>query len=233
MRRSAPTNRRRVAGSGDGAGAALFAELARLTLLAEPERMLWGSGFQFVAGVDEVGRGSLAGPVVAAAVILPPGFSWPGIDDSKRLEESERSALAEVIRQRAVGFGISSASSAEVDRENVARASLLAMAGALEKLTPQPQALLSDAFAVPGMRMPQVAIIHGDATSISIAAASIVAKDHRDRLMTNLGRLYPGYGFERHKGYGVTEHLEALRHMGPCREHRLTFRGVCPEATVH
>ncbi len=212
--------------------AALFAELGRLTLLSEPEALLRGRGYRWIAGTDEVGRGCLAGPVVAAAVILPEGFWWPGIDDSKKLDPAERFEIADELRRRAVAYAISVVSAREIEDTDIRRASLAAMKRALEALDPEPEIVLSDAFAVPGYARPQVPIVHGDARSISIAAASILAKVHRDQLMDDLAIRYPGYFFGRHKGYAVAEHREVLLRIGPCPEHRLTFRGVLPEAEL-
>jgi ribonuclease HII len=209
--------------------AALFAELGRLTILAEPEHLLRENGYRRIAGTDEVGRGCLAGPVVAAAVILPEGFWWPGIDDSKKLDAEARRDIAAELRTRAVAYTISVVSAREIERTDIRRASLWAMRQALEALDPSPDVVLTDAFAVPGYSGRQVPIVHGDAVSMSIAAASILAKVHRDRLMDELAIRYPAYSFDRHKGYAVAEHREILLRIGPCPEHRLTFRGVLPE----
>ena len=209
--------------------AALFAELGRLRQLALLESELRARGFTHVAGVDEVGRGCLAGPVVAGAVILPAGCVLPGLDDSKRLDPDSRSRLDHAIRLRAVAIGLGVVEARQIDSENILRASLEAMRRAVCALDPAPDALLVDAVRVPAVRVPQVAVIHGDALSVSIAAASIVAKVHRDRLLEALARRHPVYGFESHKGYGTPEHWEALRLYGPCPEHRMSFRGVTPE----
>ena len=186
--------------------ATLFAELGRLRHLTRLERALRSRGFTRIAGVDEAGRGSLAGPVVAAAVILPGACVLPGLDDSKLVE-----AVA-------------------IDAGDILRASLEAMRQAVIALDPAPEVLLVDAVRVPGVTLPQVAVIHGDALSASIAAASIVAKVYRDGLLDELARQHPAYGFDQHKGYGTPEHWAALRQSGPCPEHRLTYRGVVPEA---
>jgi ribonuclease HII len=209
--------------------AALFAELGRLKDLARLEAQLSGRGFRRVAGVDEAGRGSLAGPVVAAAVILPADCILPGLDDSKRIDAEARERLDREIRRRALAAAVGVVEASDIDAGDILRASLEAMRLAVAALAPEPQALLVDAVRVPGVRMPQVSVVHGDALSSSIAAASIVAKVHRDRLLEELGRSYPVYGFGDHKGYGTPEHWEALRRYGPCREHRLTYRGVVPE----
>jgi ribonuclease HII len=209
--------------------AALFAELGRLRQLALLESELSLRGFTFIAGVDEVGRGCLAGPVVAGAVILPSGCVLPGLDDSKRLDADARERLAAQILRRAVAVGIGVVEARQIDADNILRASLEAMRRAVCALDPPPDVLLVDAVRVPGVRMPQLPVVHGDALSLSIAAGSIVAKVHRDRLLDELGRRHPVYGFEAHKGYGTPEHWEALRLYGPCPEHRMTFRGVTPD----
>jgi len=207
---------------------ALFAELGRLSLLGRLERELRGRGYTLVAGVDEAGRGSLAGPVVAGAVILPAGCVLPGLDDSKRLDPPARVRLDGEIRRRALAVGIGAVGAADIDASDILRASLTAMKMAIETLCPEPDALLIDAIAVPGVRRPQLPVVHGDALCGSIAAASIVAKVHRDGLLEELGRRYPAYGFEQHKGYGTPEHWDALQRYGPCPEHRLSYRGVVP-----
>lgn len=205
---------------------ALFAELGRLATLDRLEREIRRRGYRFVAGVDEAGRGSLAGPVVAAAVILPDGFVLPALDDSKKLDAPTRQRLAEHVRRRALAVGIGVVSAREIDVRDILRASLAAMRVAVEALRPEAEVLLCDAVAVPGFRRPQLPVIHGDALCSSIAAASVVAKVHRDALMDELARRQPVYGFDRHKGYGTPEHWVALRRFGPCAEHRLSYRGV-------
>lgn len=209
--------------------AALFAELGRLRELSLAETELARRGYARIAGVDEAGRGSLAGPVVAAAVILPRGCVLPGLDDSKKLDAEARARLAPEIRRRAIACGVGVVAAADIDAGDILRASLEAMRRAVAALSPGPDVLLVDAVTVPGVRLPQIPIIHGDALSVSIAAASIVAKVHRDGLLDALARRHPAYGFEQHKGYGTPEHWEALRLCGPCPEHRLTYRGVVPE----
>jgi len=205
---------------------ALFAELGRLCLLSRLEKELRRSGYRLLAGVDEAGRGCLAGPVVAGAVILPEGYLLPGLDDSKRLDAASRERLNRELRRHAVAVGVGVVSAVDIDSRNILQASLAAMRIAIESLWPEPDAILVDAVSVPGVRRPQLPVIHGDALCSSIAAASIVAKVHRDGLMDELARCYPAYGFEHHKGYGTPEHWEALRLYGPCPEHRLTYRGV-------
>lgn len=205
---------------------ALFAELGRLSLLDSLERELRRRGYRLVAGVDEAGRGSLAGPVVAAAVILPEGCVLPGLDDSKKLDAPTRERLAMEVRGRALAVGVGVVSARDIDCRDILRASLAAMRVAIEALAPAPDAILVDAVTVPGVRRPQLPVVHGDALCGSIAAASIVAKVYRDGLLADLGRRYPSYGFEHHKGYGTPEHWDALRRLGPCPEHRLSYHGV-------
>jgi ribonuclease HII len=206
----------------------LFAELGRLRELARIETELGRRGYRLVAGVDEVGRGSLAGPVVAAAVILPAGCILVGLDDSKRLDAPCRERLARAIRFHAVAVGVGVVSAAEIDLRDILRASLAAMKLAILALDPQPEALLLDAVSLPGIRLPQLPIVHGDALCSSVAAASIVAKVARDRMLDELSLRFPAYGFEHHKGYGTPEHWQALSAHGPCPEHRLSYHGVVP-----
>jgi ribonuclease HII len=209
--------------------AALFAELGRLRDLTLLETELCRRGFTRIAGVDEAGRGSLAGPVVAAAVVLPPGCLLPGIDDSKKLDAEARERLAPEIRRRAIAVGVGVVQARDIDSGDILRASLEAMRLAVTALAPSPEILLVDAVTVPGVRIPQIPLIHGDALSASIAAASIVAKVYRDGLLDALALRHPSYGFDQHKGYGTPDHWDALRRCGPCPEHRLTYRGVVPE----
>ena len=195
--------------------------------LLEFERRAWAGGFRQVAGVDEVGRGPLAGPVVAAAVILPVGVDLPLVNDSKQLTAGERDALAAALiglAGIAIGMGIVSVS--VIDRHNILRATHMAMHQAVANLRRTPDYLLIDGRPVAGFGMATEAIVKGDGRSASIAAASILAKVHRDRLMDDLDRRYAGYGFSRHKGYGTPEHLDALRRLGPCPEHRRSFAPV-------
>jgi len=208
---------------------ALFAELGRLSVLHRLERELARRGYRLVAGVDEVGRGCLAGPVAAAAVILPEDCVLPGLDDSKRLDAPSRDKLEREVRRHAVAVGLGLVGAPEIDERNILRASLAAMRQAVDGLCPQPDFLLVDAVTVPGQRRPQLPIVHGDALCASIAAASIVAKVYRDRILDEMAQRFPAYGFEKHKGYGTAEHWEALRRYGPCPEHRLSFEGVVLE----
>ncbi|MEX0878944.1 MAG: ribonuclease HII [Thermoanaerobaculia bacterium] len=211
--------------------AALFAELGRLRNLTLLECALRARGFSRIAGVDEAGRGSLAGPVVAAAVILPGGCLLPGLDDSKLLNAESRERLDLAIRARAVALSIGVVEATAIDAGDILRASLEAMRQAVTALSPAPEVILVDAVRVPGVAAPQLSIIHGDALSASIAAASIVAKVYRDGLLDALSERHPAYGFDQHKGYGTPDHWQALRRSGPCPEHRLTYRGVVPEAS--
>ncbi|MDR2725117.1 MAG: ribonuclease HII [Candidatus Adiutrix sp.] len=179
-----------------------------------------------LAGVDEAGRGPLAGPVVAAAVILDPAADYPGVGDSKKLSPRAREKAFDLIRERALAWAWAELPAAEVDRLNPLRAALAAMALAVEGLSPPPALVLADGNFAPATARPARAVIRGDGLSLSIGAASIMAKVTRDRLMLEWHARYPHYGFDRHKGYGTAEHLAALRRHGPCPCHRLTFKGV-------
>ncbi len=202
------------------------AEGQRLRHLLKYETELWAQGLPRVAGVDEAGAGPLAGPVVAAACVLPQELRPIGIDDSKKLDGKARDELEAQIKQGAVAWAVARSEVEEIDRLNIYRASLLAMRRAVEALPQRPDYLLVDARTVPGTAIPQRGIVHGDALSMSIAAASILAKTARDRLMEELARQYPGYGFEVHKGYGTPEHSEALKRLGACPIHRRSFAPV-------
>jgi len=199
------------------------AEKIRLDGMLNFERVLWKTGIQHIAGVDEVGVGPLAGPVIAAAVVFPPGAQLAGVDDSKRLDPAERTVLAERIRACATAIGIGMADVAEIDRLNVYHAGLLAMRRAIEALPVAPQHVLVDARTIPGVTAPQNPFNKGDGINFSIAAASIVAKTHRDRLMVDLDPRYPEYGFARHKGYSTAVHQDAIRRYGPCPIHRMSY----------
>ena len=185
-------------------------------------------GHRVVAGVDEVGRGALCGPVVAAAVVLGDGFDTSGLDDSKRLTRRQRESLDLRVRERARGFGIALASAEEIDRVNILQATLLAMRRAVLALPEPPDLLLVDALTIPGLPVAQRPIVKGDALSASIAAASIVAKVARDALMRDLDHAHPGYDLGSNMGYGSEEHRDALRRLGPSTVHRRTFHGTQP-----
>jgi len=205
---------------------------ARASTLAAFDRALSGEGLG-LAGVDEAGRGPLAGPVVACAVVLPPVVDIPGLDDSKRLSASRREALFERILDQAVAVSLASVGERLIDSINILRASVLAMTWAAEGLSVRPDMLLVDGpYRLP-TRIPQRAVIGGDGLSTSVAAASVVAKVVRDELMSKLDGLYPSYGFKSNKGYGTRSHLDALSRYGPCHAHRLSFAPVrerCREA---
>jgi ribonuclease HII len=179
-----------------------------------------------VCGADEAGRGPLAGPVVAAAVILDPGRPIDGLRDSKQLAPARRAALEALIRARALAWAIGAASVEEIDRLNILQASLLAMRRAIEALDPPAEAALVDGDRLPVLCIEARAVIGGDALEPAIAAASILAKQHRDRLMAELDRVHPGYGFAEHAGYATPRHLERLRALGPCAAHRRSFAPV-------
>jgi ribonuclease HII len=197
----------------------------------EFERRACGRGARAVAGIDEAGRGPLAGPVVAAAVILDPQDPIDGLNDSKRLSPARREHLFGQIQSRARAVGVGIVAPAEIDRINILQATLKAMTeavAALPRASPglAPDHLLIDALTLPEVSLPQDGIVGGDGRCVSIAAASIVAKVTRDRLMASLDARYPGYGFAVHKGYPTAAHREALRRLGPCPIHRRSFRGV-------
>ncbi len=190
------------------------------------ERELQASGRFLIAGVDEVGVGPLAGPIVAAAVILGDAVSIQGIEDSRKLDATGRDALAREIRVRALGVSIGVATVAEIDRINVYHAGLLAMRRAVEGLARRPDHIIVDARRIPDIGIEQSAYVRGDSRSLSIAAAAIVAKTHRDALMNDLDRVHPGYGFSRHKGYGTPEHHAALKRLGVSAIHRSSYEAV-------
>ncbi|MBS2022973.1 MAG: ribonuclease HII [Deltaproteobacteria bacterium] len=205
---------------------ALKAEERRLDKLSKFEQELWDQGVELVGGVDEVGMAPLAGPVITAAVILPKGTRIPGVNDSKQLTPEEREELAPQIQKLAVAWAIGRAEVHEIDSINIYQAGLLALRRAVLALTPQPQHLLVDARKLQGLTMPQQAIIKGDAKSITIGAASIVAKVHRDKLMSELDAKFPGYNLTANKGYPTPDHLEALERLGACELHRKSFGPV-------
>jgi len=191
------------------------------------ETAILARGIKRVAGIDEAGRGPLAGPVSAAAVILPKGFTCPGLDDSKKISAANRERLYEMITQdRRVRWAVATADHEEVDRLNILQATHLAMRRAVETLDPLPEHCLIDGRPVKGFPIPHDGIIKGDGRSLSIAAASIIAKVTRDRIMQQIDYEFPQFGFAKHQGYGTKLHLEALRIHGPCRHHRRTFEPV-------
>lgn len=197
------------------------------------ERDLWlfeskaiEKGFSYIAGIDEAGRGPLAGPVVSAAVLLPTSFHDPDITDSKKLTPKKRSYLYEKLYDQAVSIGIGIVDNTEIDRINILNASLLSMSISVKNLSPQPDYLLIDGAFRISTDLPQEPVIRGDALSISIAAASIIAKVSRDRLMERYDQDYPQFGFSRHKGYPTKAHKEAISKFGCCPIHRRTFKGV-------
>ncbi len=194
-----------------------------MTPLWELEHQLFDEGISPVCGVDEAGRGPLAGPVCAAAVLLPPGLELPGLNDSKKLSEKKREALFAQITAQAVSYGIAFADVEEIERHNILGATYLAMNRAIAMLEPQPALALIDGNRAAGITVPCRTVVKGDSRCASIAAASILAKVSRDRLLLELDARYPMYGFARHKGYGTKAHYAALREYGPCPAHRPSF----------
>lgn len=183
-------------------------------------------GYEFIAGVDEVGLGPLAGPAVAAAVVLPPGVRLPGLNDSKKLKPVEREALDRQIRRHAIAFSVQTVAAEFIDQQGLIRARQLAMKRAVEGLPMAAEYLLIDAWDVPEVALPQMCVIKGDAVCASIMAASVVAKVHRDRLMVEYDRQYPGYGFALHKGYATAAHKRALVELGPSPIHRMSWAPI-------
>ncbi len=206
--------------------AAYEKEVARTEKMKEYERKY--ASFSHICGIDEVGRGPLAGPVVAGAVILPKDCDILYLNDSKQLTEKKREELYDVIMEKAVAVGLGFVSPERIDEINILQATYEAMREAVGKLLPAPDILLNDAVTIPGITLRQVPIIKGDAKSISIAAASIVAKVTRDRLMAEYDKVYPEYGFASNKGYGAASHMDALRKLGPTPIHRRSFiKNIC------
>lgn len=193
------------------------------------EARLREAGFRLVAGVDEVGRGAFAGPLVACAVILPDDFDLPGLRDSKLCPARERQRLAREIRLQAVAFSLVRVSPRVIDRRGLHRANVWALGRAVRRLAPRPEYVLSDGFRLARLPVPSLSVRKGDRVAASVAAASIVAKVSRDRAMARLNRLYPGYGFDRNKGYGTDEHRRAIGRLGPSPVHRRSFQGVGPD----
>jgi ribonuclease HII len=190
------------------------------------DRGYFKNGIMLIAGVDEAGRGPWAGPVVAAAVILPINTRIKGLNDSKKLSSRKREKLFVEISLRALGIGVEAISHGVIDDINILQATYLAMKGAINKLSPAPELVLVDGWPIPGLKASQVAITGGDGKSAAIAAASIIAKVTRDRIMAELSQQYPQYGFHKHKGYGTKEHREALKRYGPCPMHRKSYAPV-------
>jgi ribonuclease HII len=191
------------------------------------EIALQANGYLRIAGIDEAGRGPLAGPVAAAAVILPKNFNCPGLDDSKKISPKLRDRLYErLTNDPEIYWAVATAEREEIDRVNILRATHLAMRRAAEALVPIPAYCLIDGLPVNPFPLPHDAIVKGDGKSLSIAAASIIAKVTRDRIMREIDREFPQFGFAKHQGYGTKAHLEALRIHGPCRHHRLTFQPI-------
>jgi len=190
------------------------------------EKRAMSRGFSAIAGVDEAGRGALAGPVVAAAVILSPDGDYAGIDDSKKLTSRQREMCFDKIMSQAIAVGIGYGDSVLVDTVNILQATLQAMTEAVRSLPVVPDFLLIDGISSPTLSIPTQTIKKGDSASVSIASASIIAKVTRDRLMVTLGEKYPEYGFRVHKGYGSSAHMASIASFGPCPVHRMTFRGV-------
>jgi len=183
------------------------------------------SDLAYIAGLDEAGRGPLAGPVVAAAVILPKDIFLPFLNDSKKVTEKRRDVLFDEIKQNAIAYGIGIASNTLIDEINILQATYEAMREAINALSTRPDILLVDAIHIPGIDIRQVGIVKGDAKSVNIAAASILAKVTRDRLMAEYDKIYPEYGFASNKGYGTAAHIAALKEYGPCEIHRKSFIG--------
>ena len=194
--------------------------------LLKYEKDLYKNGVKLIAGVDEVGRGPLVGPVVAAAVILPVNYHLEGLNDSKKLTEKKRERFYDILMQEAVAIGIGEASAKEIDEINIYQASKLAMMRALKNLKIKPEHVLVDAMPLKEIDIPSTSIIHGDALSLSIAAASVIAKVTRDRMMIELDKKYPEYGFAQHKGYPTKKHLEVLQKYGVLDNYRFTYGPV-------
>lgn len=208
----------------------LKADRQQWTIGFDFEDQARSEGYSLIAGVDEVGRGCIAGPVVAAACILDREKAVPdGLDDSKKLDAETRARIAAELKQTCIAYAIGQIEAAEIDRINILEATKKAMLAAIASLRPAADHLLIDALHLKATPLPQKAIIKGDSISVSIAAASILAKTYRDDLMTAYDAQYPEYGFAAHKGYGCASHYEAVREHGPCELHRKTFKGVVPD----
>lgn len=198
-------------------------EKERLMILTQYERELWGKGIQMIGGMDEVGRGPLAGPVVACCIILPCEMKISGVNDSKKLSPSKRRTLSEILRKNAISIGIGCIDPIEIDEINILNATKKAMCMAIEQMSIKPEYVLIDALEGLNFDIPQIGIIKGDQKSHTIAAASIIAKVFRDHIMEEYDECYPQYGFKRHKGYGTKEHISAIKEYGSCQLHRRTF----------
>lgn len=187
------------------------------------ENSVYDEGYSLVCGVDEAGRGPLAGPVCAAAVILPKGLIIPGLDDSKKISEKKRDELFEIIKEKALTYGIAFASVEEIEENNILAATFIAMNRAISQLNPKPDIALIDGNRTKGIEIESRSVVKGDSMCADIAAASILAKVTRDRYMLEMAEKFPQYCFEKHKGYGTKLHYEAIREYGPCEIHRLSF----------
>lgn len=198
-------------------------ELERVQKMYEIEHTKYLEGKKFVAGVDEAGRGPLAGPVYAAAVILPPDLFIPQLNDSKKLSEKKREELFDIITEKAIAYSIASVDEKRIDEINILNATFEAMNSAVNSLSVTPDYVLIDGNRIKNMTIPHETVVKGDTKSASIAAASIIAKVARDRYITEISEKYPQYGFEKHKGYGTAAHNEAILEYGPCEIHRRTF----------
>ena len=202
---------------------AYLEEIKRLEEISVFEKELIKNGYSLICGIDEVGRGPLAGPVVTAAVILPENCRIHGINDSKKLTAAKREELSFKIKEQALAYSFGSASPAEIDEINILQATYKAMRKAIYGLKIKPDFVLADAVTIPQIDIPQQGIVHGDAKSITIGAASIIAKVERDAMMDEYRKVFEGYGFEHNKGYGSAEHIAALKEIGPCPIHRKSF----------
>lgn len=204
-------------------------EKIRLLGMQKFEKPLYNNGIKYIAGIDEVGRGPLAGPVVTCAVVLKPDVLIEGVNDSKKVSEKNREKLFDIIIDNCISYGIGMANEKVIDKINILNATKQAMCEAVTNLKVVPEHLLIDAVEL-GLNIPSTSIIKGDAFSVSVAAASIVAKVTRDRMMVAYDEIYPEYGFCRNKGYGTAEHVEALKKFGPCPIHRMSFiKGILGE----
>lgn len=201
----------------------MMTEEERVREMWENEDRLYSCGYEYIAGVDEAGRGPLAGAVYAAAVIFPKDIYIPEINDSKKLTEKKREKLYDIVIEKAIAYSIFSVDEKKIDEINILNATFMAMNSAVDNLPQKPDYVLIDGNQIKGMKIPHETIVKGDAKSISIAAASILAKVSRDRAIVELAKQYPEYGFEKHKGYGTKAHREALLKYGPCEIHRKTF----------